>query len=97
MKAMTAKYPEPYTLEYRLSRCLRCSRPLTEHRRWTAETIAATAGATCEKPINGCRAPVSTKCIGQWIGHDPMLWPERIEDNKANGRCIDAPCCGCCS
>lgn len=97
---MTDKYP----MEFRLTRCLRCSGLLTEHRRWTAEAIAATAGATYENPISnpafgffGCRCPVSPKCVGQWIGHDPMLWPERIAENKARGRCEDAPCCGCCT
>lgn len=70
------RYPELYPLEYRQTRCLVCSEPLANHRRFTVEDIASTAGATYEKPINGHRSPLSPTLIGQWKSHEPMPWKE---------------------
>jgi hypothetical protein len=67
-----------YPMEYRLTRCLVCSEPIENHKRFTAEDIEAVKGATFEKPINGYRSPLSPKLIGEWKSHEPMEWPERI-------------------
>lgn len=63
-----------YTEEYRRTRCVQCGKPLTEHRRFTAQDIEDSKGATYDQPRNGYRAPVSPVCIGRWISHDPMPW-----------------------
>lgn len=61
--------------------CLKCNRPLEHHQRVTAELVEAVKGATYDHPIMGHYSPLSAKCIGMWIGHDPMMstkeptWP----------------------
>lgn len=61
--------------------CLKCNRPLEQHKQITAELVARVAGATYGNPIEGFRSPLSPKTIGQWVGHDPMMstkeptWP----------------------
>lgn len=65
-----------YSLEYRQTACLRCGKPLAEHRYYTLHDVMDSQGATYEVPVNGYRSPISPKVIGQWIGHEPMPWPE---------------------
>lgn len=72
-------YLPPYTAEYRRTCCVQCGRPLAEHRRYTAEDVAKSAGATWQRPVNGNPSPLSPKVIGQWVGHAPMPW------SKENG------------
>lgn len=40
-------------------KCLKCQRPVEAHEQWTEENIKA--------------HNVSPKCIGQFIGHDPLI------------------------
>ncbi len=69
------KYLSP---EYKRTHCVQCGRPLTEHRRITAEDVKRSALARWDSPIDGWRAPLHVSTIGQWIGHDPMPW--KLED-----------------
>jgi hypothetical protein len=57
--------------------CLACNKPVDQHLKWTAEDIDASAKATFAFPVilpNGYKAlgPTSPKCIGQYVGHDPV-------------------------
>lgn len=63
------------------ARCLQCGRLVVDHRTWTEADVAATAGAAYKNPVTlpeNCgmtvvvRTPISPKCVGQFIGHDPM-------------------------
>lgn len=74
-----------YPPEYRLTRCLQCSRPLAEHRKFTQADIDASAGATWANPRNGYWSPLSPSLIGRdWVnGHAPMPWPEKSGGPKA--------------
>lgn len=71
-----------YPLQYRLTACLQCGRPTAEHRRYTDADIQDSKGATFTNPVNGYRSPLSPIIIGQWIGHQPMPWPE-AQDNRS--------------
>ncbi len=70
--------PESETAKGR-GRCLKCAKPLADHRRFTQADIDASQGATYHKPINGYLAPLSPTLIGQWMHHDPMPWTEAIQ------------------
>jgi hypothetical protein len=52
--------------------CLACNKPLSQHRRITAEDVAASQGATFHNPRNGFLAPLPPKTIGSWVSHDPV-------------------------
>lgn len=65
-----------YPLEYRMTRCLKCAHLLSEHRRYEQSDIEASKGATYHNPVNGYLAPLSQSVIGEWVGHEPMPWPE---------------------
>ncbi len=53
--------------------CVKCNRPLEHHPKVTQELVDATRAASFTIPIMGHRAPISDKCIGQFIGHDPVM------------------------
>jgi hypothetical protein len=54
-------------------RCLKCNKPLSDHRKYTVEHINKSKGATYKNPVNGYFSPLCPSLIGQWIGHDPFL------------------------
>ena len=57
--------------------CAHCNKPLAEHRKYTREDYIVATGASIKHPaeINGntYTNPILEICVGEWIGHIPMI------------------------